>query len=594
MCRPLGYHFFALCVCLLTASAAFGQERGVFFHQLRHDKGDTLSRVTEFIPDSLAKWEADYGASMFAFPMQYSERLDVATHHAFEFRQAATVFMLVTISGAASGTLTVTDKQGRVLVAQPGTDNSKQHLLEIPAYTFSVRCDHMDESAVVQIDRVFIKPQHEQSTRDFGFDTALPCHINTACTQADPWRDQTRSVVRIRMVMMQGMGWCSGALINNTARDATPYILSAEHCLGDFTPIWSQWRFDFNYHSADCTNPANEPGPNSLTGCQPVSKNRDTDFLLLEIDDAIPPAWDVYFSGWNRTLLFEPDHVALLHHPSGDIKKVTIENQAIQLWGNEINWTEGYATPGGTHFRTRWDVGVFEPGSSGAPVYDTAGLIIGQLHGGTGDCNANFAFSGQFPVSWNYGDDSTGRLLDWLDPLGTDTLTFPGMEHPALSDAYHVTLIVRDPQGRPMKSLELNVTGGISLNLETDSTGKVVIPSLPRSEAISFTPFKNTGHKNGVSAADLFLIKKHLLGEQPFTENWQVLAQDATGNGIGSASDILLLQKLLLGIVSQFPQQSSWIFDPPEITLQDPEESNLTLEFLAIKIGDVNGTVNND
>jgi lysyl endopeptidase len=57
------------------------------------------------------------------------------------------------------------------------------------------------------------------------------CNIDVACDEADPWRSQIRSVGGYTLNRGMDALWCTGTLMNNTARDKTPYFLTAEHCV---------------------------------------------------------------------------------------------------------------------------------------------------------------------------------------------------------------------------------------------------------------------------------------------------------------------------------------------------------------------------
>jgi hypothetical protein len=75
-----------------------------------------------------------------------------------------------------------------------------------------------------------------------------------------------------------------------------------------------------------------------------------------------------------------PQSAVGIHHPSGDIKKISFENQPL------ISTTFGSCPPNSHWGVTDWDLGVTEGGSSGSPLYDQNHLIIGQLHGGASAC----------------------------------------------------------------------------------------------------------------------------------------------------------------------------------------------------------------
>ena len=109
---------------------------------------------------------------------------------------------------------------------------------------------------------------------------------------------------------------------------------------------------------------------------------------------------------------------------------------------------------------------------------------------------------------------------------------------------------------------------------------------------------------NGVSTLDLVLIQRHILGLGLLDSPYKVIASDINNNLKVSASDILELRRTILGINDKFPSNSSWrfvdrtkTFDdfmrpfPFEeaITYEDLKVSKKSSDFVAVKIGDVNG-----
>ena len=65
-----------------------------------------------------------------------------------------------------------------------------------------------------------------------------------------------------------------------------------------------------------------------------------------------------------------------------------------------------------------------EGGSSGSPLFDPDGRIIGQLYGGSSECtglsdNGAADIYGRVDKSWNGAGTSSTRLSDWLDSAGT-------------------------------------------------------------------------------------------------------------------------------------------------------------------------------
>ncbi|MEW6051125.1 MAG: hypothetical protein AB1644_08720 [Candidatus Zixiibacteriota bacterium] len=248
---------------------------------------------------------------------------------------------------------------------------------------------------------------------DYG--DAGACNVNVNCPEGADWQDIKRGVA---MILTGGGGrLCSGTMINNVRQDLTPYFLTANHCLGGET----SWIFMFNYESPGCTN---VDGPTWMTvqGSTLRASNSFSDFGLVQLTEQPPDSYNVYFVGWNA-VDSAVDTLTDIHHPQGDIKKISFEYDAIASTGYL-----GAPGSGDSHWRVAdWDVGTTEPGSSGSPLLDDHKRIMGQLHGGYAACGNNDAdWFGKFAKSWNYGTTASTRLRDWLDPDNTGALTLDG------------------------------------------------------------------------------------------------------------------------------------------------------------------------
>lgn len=255
--------------------------------------------------------------------------------------------------------------------------------------------------------------------KDFG--ESGSCEINVACSQSAGWENQIRSVA---MLVSGGSGFCSGSLINNSNNDGTPYFLSANHCYTNPSTVV----FWFNWQSATCSNPAQSPSYLSISGATDKAKNAASDFWLMQLSSAPPQNYNPYYAGWNRTIDNSiTGKVVGIHHPAGDIKKIS--------WSTSGVTTTTYlqtATPGdASHWRiTSWSDGTTtEGGSSGSPLFDPQGRIIGQLHGGYADCgNTSSDWYGKLGVSWTGGGTDATRLSTWLDPSNTGVTTIDGFD----------------------------------------------------------------------------------------------------------------------------------------------------------------------
>jgi lysyl endopeptidase len=276
--------------------------------------------------------------------------------------------------------------------------------------------------------------------RDIKFETreidgieSLWCMINVACAEGDGWEDQIRSAARISIKIGWSYFWCSGALINNTLNNREPYFLTASHCGGNASPSdLNQWIFYFNYQAATCNGSSSSS--NTITGCQlkardPSQADNGSDFYLVKFNNNVPDSYNVYYSGWNRSISNqEMINGVSIHHPAGDIKKISTYSTSLVSstgWnGLQSHWMAVWA-------ETENGKSIVEGGSSGSPIYDRNGLIVGDLTGGyeSNSCETpSPAFYGKIWYSWeSNGTTPETRLKDWLDPFEAEPIMHPGV-----------------------------------------------------------------------------------------------------------------------------------------------------------------------
>jgi len=234
-----------------------------------------------------------------------------------------------------------------------------------------------------------------------GLNDSGTCNNNVICPEGDPWRDQIRSVA---MIVVNGSGYCTGTLINNCASNGTPYFLTANHCLGGNV---STWVFRFNWDSPTCSPTTNGPTNQTVSGATQLANSATSDVALLQLNSTPPSSYNVYYSGWDKGTAV-PNAAVGIHHPAGDIKKISFENDPL----TSSNYL-GNAGSGTSHWRVEdWDDGTTEGGSSGSALYDPSGRIVGQLHGGYASCSSQTAdYYGRFNVSYPV-------LATWLGACG--------------------------------------------------------------------------------------------------------------------------------------------------------------------------------
>src|SRR5688572_9149140 len=109
-----------------------------------------------------------------------------------------------------------------------------------------------------------------------GGGVAGNCQLDPACPLGVGWGNQVNAAVHIQSI--QGGVLCSGSLLNNTSGDGSLLVLSAEHCGGLSTAI-----FTFNFERPLCRDGV-APCTNVLTGAVQLVRDEDLDIQLARVN----------------------------------------------------------------------------------------------------------------------------------------------------------------------------------------------------------------------------------------------------------------------------------------------------------------------
>ncbi len=175
------------------------------------------------------------------------------------------------------------------------------------------------------------------------------------------------------------------------------------------------------------------------------------------------------------------------------------------------------------------------------------------------------------------------------------------------------TLKTEKQEGVSYAQVKMNVTFGApgippaQLIVPTDIDGHYTFAgALPLGSSYELIPTKDDSPLNGVSTFDLVLINKHILGLEPLSSPYKMIAADANSSRSITTFDLVELRKLILGIYTELPAAPSWRFLPSNFDFPDPTNPFLTVfpekiqvmevladrlneDFVAVKVGDVSG-----
>lgn len=272
-------------------------------------------------------------------------------------------------------------------------------------------------------------------SKDKDFGDAGSCNNNVVCEEAEDWEAQVRSVALI--TLSNGTRLCTGSLLNNVSEDETPYFLTANHCVGGGSV--TTWVFIFNYYSdiCDAGGSGNDgstlesvsgasllANTNSVGGSTSID-SMQTDMALLLLAENVPDSFNVFYNGWDWSGIAPTSSVGI-HHPSGDVKKISWDEDEAGITGYFDLTTTGNGG-GTTHWRIfDWEDGTTEGGSSGSPLFNESKQVIGQLHGGQASCFNNVNdYYGRLALSFTY-------IQQWLDPDSTGVTNINGFPFPVI------------------------------------------------------------------------------------------------------------------------------------------------------------------
>lgn len=284
------------------------------------------------------------------------------------------------------------------------------------------------------------------------------CNVDTACRVADlgpNFVSAKNAVAHMLFTYSTGLSYiCTGTLLADTvAATQIPYFYSANHCFAggsdgipvqNFQTVANTLNTYWKYEATACGSGVQAAKVLLPGGSDYLYSNANTDAMLLRLKNA-PPAGSE-FAGWDSAVLAPSSSIIGIHHPSGDVKKVSL--------GQQISSDSELITVG-------WLSGTTEGGSSGSGLFttDPGGYRLrGGLYGGNAACSNSGSLSNTlnrdfysrfdvvFPNISQYLSPLTGSPIRMNDshPLTHSSASPAAAATPAVSAAPVV------PAGKPV------------------------------------------------------------------------------------------------------------------------------------------------
>lgn len=281
--------------------------------------------------------------------------------------------------------------------------------VELPPGTPSSTLD----VAVPRVSHIFenlaIPTEDEFPTK---INESASCHLDATCH--DTYVNQRNAVARMIYTSGGGTYVCTGTLLNDSQSSGTPYFLTANHCISTQAEA-SSLQTDWFYRSPTCNSRTlSSATTKRVGGAALLYATGSTDTTLLRLNDA-PPA-GAYFAGWDANTQTAGTSVVGLHHPRGDLLKVSFGSLNSQASCSSTGGT-GFQCSGttGNYYRVNWSQGTTEGGSSGSALFKGGTHVVGTLYGGSATCTSTTSpdFYGRFDLAYN------AALKNWLGTAST-------------------------------------------------------------------------------------------------------------------------------------------------------------------------------
>ncbi len=253
-------------------------------------------------------------------------------------------------------------------------------------------------------------PRAEWSDPDrCGWGGNPPCVEDANCGSVAPANQS--AIAKMEWIAGCCIYTCTGGTIADTDTGSQRNLfLTANHCLRRANHASALETF-FEYTTSSCEGTCPGEPPPHTSGATILATSRDGDFTLLELNQD-PPAGTT-FLGWNNSPIASADGAALTRVSNPNYGPQVLSRHSVDTDTSTCN-----GLPRGEFIYSVDTFGATDGGSSGSPVVNSSGEVVGQLYGCCGfncadscDPGSNWTVDGA--LAFYYGD-----VAEFLDPAG--------------------------------------------------------------------------------------------------------------------------------------------------------------------------------
>ena len=231
-------------------------------------------------------------------------------------------------------------------------------------------------------------------------------------------------------------------------------------------------------------------------------------------------------------------------------------------------------------------------------------------------------------ISLSFSPEEVDMIRTYTcDSIGTKTLTIwatdnsgnqtsctvnfeIGDDVSACIEYYSINGNIRTEFDIKVEQSDVRLSGPLEMEYASDVVGDFLFVEVPEDSNYVLRPRKDTEANNGVSTLDMVFINQHILGIKNLDSPYKIIAADANRSGSVSTLDQVFIRRVILGIDTAFFNNTSWRFIPEDFEFSNdtdpflddfPEEyqidalsSDTSINFTAVKVGDVNGSASGD